>query len=220
MPYVGNDLVDLKEPANAGKSQDSRFLKKILTNAEIKFVQNAGNPDAALWSHWACKETAYKVIKKSFPDAAFLPRQWQVIFTKTKSKYSDGEVIIPGKGKVYIRNFPKSDYIHCVGTDKLAALDKLIWSVDVLPEKEVINPSISVRHRLGQDLARHFSLNFHDIKIKRTRENGELAPPRVYVSGRKTDIDISLSHDGRFIAYVFCRGLQQKLSDKKSFSIL
>jgi phosphopantetheine--protein transferase-like protein len=200
---VGNDVVDLKEPANAGKSQDSRFLKKILTNAEIKFVQNAGNPDAALWSHWACKETAYKVIKKSFPDAAFLPRQWQVIFTKTKSKYSDGEVIIPGKGKVYIRNFPKSDYIHCVGTDKLAVLDKLIWSIEALPEKEVINPSIFVCHRLGQDLAQHFSLNFHDIKIKKTRENGELIPPRVYVNGRKTDIDISLSHDGRFIAYVF-----------------
>ena len=82
MPYVGNDVVDLKEPANAGKSQDSRFLKKILTNAEIEFVQNAENPDAALWSLWACKETAYKVIKKSFPDAAFLPRRWQVTFNK------------------------------------------------------------------------------------------------------------------------------------------
>jgi phosphopantetheine--protein transferase-like protein len=202
LPYVGNDVVDLREPANAEKSQDSRFLKKILTNAEIEFVQNAGNPDAALWSHWACKETAYKVIKKSFPEAAFLPRQWQVTFIKTKSKYSDGEVTVSGKGKVYIRLFSNSQYVHCVGADVLTALDKLILSVDVLPRKEKINPSLYLRHCLGHSLAKHFSLNFRHIKIKRTREKGELQPPRVYVNGRKTDIDISLSHDGRFIAYV------------------
>jgi phosphopantetheinyl transferase (holo-ACP synthase) len=195
--------VDLKEPANAGKSKDSRFLKKILTNAEIEFVQNAENPDAALWSHWACKETAYKIIKKSCPDTAFLPRQWQVIFNKTQSTYSDGEVIIPGKDRVYIHLFSTSQYVHCIGSDCLTALDELIWSVDVLPEKEKINPSLYLRYCLGQSLAKHFSLNFHYIKIKRTRENGELQPPRVYVSGRKTDIDISLSHDGRFVAYAY-----------------
>ena len=203
MPYVGNDVMDLKEPANAGKSRDSRFLKKILTNAEIEFVQNAENPGAVLWSHWACKETAYKVIKKSRPDAAFLPRQWAVTFKSTKSKYSDGEVIIPGKSKIYIRLFSNSQYVHCVGADCLTALDKLIWSVDVLPEEEGINPSLFLRHCLGQNLAQYFSLNFHQIKIKRTRENGELQPPHVYVDGRKTDIDISLSHDGRFGAYAY-----------------
>ena len=203
MPCVGNDVVDLREPANEKKSKDSRFLKKILTNAEIEFVQNAENPDMALWSHWACKETAYKVIKKNIPAAAFLPRQWQVVFTKTKLKDSDGEVIIPGKGSVHIRLDCNSQYVHCVGSDSITTLDKLIGSVDVLPDKEKNNPSLYLRNCLGQSLAKHFSLNFHHIKIKRTRENGELQPPRVYVSGVKTDIDISLTHDGRFVAYTF-----------------
>jgi phosphopantetheinyl transferase (holo-ACP synthase) len=230
--------VDLREPANTGKSRNSRFLKKILTDAEIEFVQNAENPDMALWSLWACKETAYKVIKKSFPDAAFLPRRWAVIFnparlgfprhqpeegfaaargrsryyceptapaggsTKFQSVYSYGEVVIPGKDRVYIRLTSNPQYVHCVGADVLTALDKLIWSVDALPEKEKINPSLYLRNYLGQSLAKHFSGNFRHIKIKRTRENGELQPPLVYINGRKTDIDISLSHDGRFIAYV------------------
>jgi phosphopantetheinyl transferase (holo-ACP synthase) len=198
---VGNDVVDLKEPANADKSQDSRFLKKILTNTEIEFIKNAENPDAALWSCWAGKETAYKVLKKSFPDAAFLPRQWMVTFNKSQVKYSNGKVIIPGKGSVYIRLFSNSNYVHCVGADVLTTLDKLVWSVEVLPEKK-INPSLYLRYCLRQRLAKHFSLNSHHIKIKRTRENGELQPPHVYVSGRNTDIDISLSHDGRFVAYV------------------
>jgi hypothetical protein len=204
---VGNDVVDLKEPANAGKSRDSRFLKKILTDAEIEFVRNAENPEAALWSFWACKETAYKVIKKSFPDAAFTPRRWQTVFHQSRSELSQGEVIIPEKGGVFIRLFSNPQYVHCVGADNFKALDKLIWSVDAVPE-EVINQSIFLRHCLGQTLAQYFSLNFHQIKIKRKRENGELQPPRVYVDGRKTDIDISLSHDGRFVAYTFGQSLQ------------
>jgi phosphopantetheinyl transferase (holo-ACP synthase) len=243
LPYVGNDVVDLKEPANAGKSGDSRFLKKILTDAEIKFVKNADNPDTALWSLWACKETAYKAIKKSFPDTAFVPRRWQTVFTntnlqskvsrggkeeatqaysnirrgaddaankgrrmnaswyKSQSEYSDGKVIIPGKEIIFIRLFPHSQYVHCVGADNVKVLDKLIWSVEALPEEKNINPSIYLRHLLRQNLARCFSLNFNQIKIKRTRQNGELQPPYVYIDGRKTDIDISLSHDGRFVAY-------------------
>jgi phosphopantetheinyl transferase (holo-ACP synthase) len=199
-------VVDLREPANAGKSRNSRFLKKILTNVEIEFVQNAKDPDATLWSYWACKETAYKVIKKSCLDAAFLPRQWTVIFNKIESTYSNGEVIIPGKDRVYIHLFSNLQYVHCIGADVFTALDELIWSVDVLPEEKDeknIDPSFFSRNCLGQNLAQYFSLNFHNIKIKRARENGELQPPRVYVSGRKTNIDISLSHDGRFIAYAY-----------------
>ena len=206
MPYVGYDVVDLREPANVVKSRNSRFLKKILTNAEIEFVQNAKDPDATLWSYWACKETAYKVIKKSCLDAAFLPRQWTVIFNKIESTHLEGEVIIPRKNRVYIHLFSNPQYVHCVGSDNITALDKLIWSVDILPEGKDgknIDPSFFSRNCLGQDLAQYFSLNFHNIKIKRARENGELQPPRVYVSGKKTNIDISLSHDGRFIAYAY-----------------
>ncbi|MFZ2396497.1 MAG: 4'-phosphopantetheinyl transferase superfamily protein, partial [Smithella sp.] len=197
---VGNDVVDLREPANTGKSQDSRFLKKILTDVEMEFVKNAGNSDEALWSFWACKETAYKVIKKTFPDVAFLPRRWPVTFDKSKSKKSDGLVKVPDKGDIYIHLFSNPDYIHCVGVDELSALDKIICDVENLPAGKT-DPSLFSRLCLAQSLAKSFSLNLHQIKIKRTRTKGELQPPRVYIDGRKTDIDISLSHDGCFVAY-------------------
>jgi hypothetical protein len=165
-------------------------------------VKKAGNPDAALWSLWACKEAAYKVIKKSFPDTAFIPRRWQAVFNKSQSEFSEGEVTVPGKDAVFIRLFSNSEYVHCIGADSLAALYKLIWKVDELP-KEENNSSLFSRQCLVQNLAQYFSLNLQQIKIKRKRENGELQPPRVYLNGKKTDIDISLSHDGRFVAYAF-----------------
>ncbi|KQC07360.1 MAG: hypothetical protein APR62_00600 [Smithella sp. SDB] len=184
------------------KSRDSRFLEKILTDAEIDFVNNTKRSDEALWSLWVSKETAYKVIKKTYPDTAFIPRQWQVVFNRFQSEYAEGKVEIAGKDEIFIRLFSNSDYIHCIGTDKPAILDKIIGQVEILPEQQD-DPSLFVRLCLARKLAEHFSLNLNQITIKRIKEKGELQPPRVYIDGRKTDIDISLSHDGRFIAYAF-----------------
>ncbi len=208
MPYVGNDIVDLREPANVGKSRDLRFLKKILTDAEIEFVQNAENPDKALWSLWACKETAYKIIKKSRAHAAFLPSQWEVIFNKSKSTYVDGEIAVPSVPTFYFRLFSHTGYVHSVGTDCKDALEKMICNVVPLPQQaNGVKPDASpfLRECLTQNLARYFHLKSNDIKINRIKEKNELRPPHVYIGGKKSDIDISLSHDGRFIAYAFLK---------------
>jgi phosphopantetheinyl transferase (holo-ACP synthase) len=206
LPYVGNDIVDLREPANAGKSRDSRFLKKILTVAEIDFVQNAENHDKALWALWSCKETAYKVIKKKCVDAAFLPRQWTVILQKSESASLDGEVKVPDAEVVYVRLFSHFRYVHCVGADHPADLDSLVCKVEVLPEKENekrIAPSLFARKCLTLSIADFFRLKLSDIKINRVQDKSELQPPHVYIGGKKSDIDISLSHDGQFVAYAF-----------------
>ena len=191
---------------NAGKSSDSRFLKKILTVAEIDFVQNAENPDKALWSLWSCKETAYKVIKKKCVDAAFLPRLWTVILKKSESACLDGEVKIPDAEAVYVRLFSYFRYVHCVGADHPADLDRLVCKVEALPEKKNekrIDPSLFARKCLALSIADFFRLNLSDIKINRVQGKSELQPPHVYIGGEKSDIDISLSHDGQFVAYAF-----------------
>lgn len=183
-----------------------RFLKKILTAAEIEFVQDAENPDKALWSIWACKETAYKIIKKSCAHAAFLPRQWAVIFNKAKSTYVDGEIAVPSAPALYFRVFSHAGYVHSIGTDCQDALDKMICNVVALPRQdngEKPDASLFLRKCLTQKLARYFHLKSSDIKINRIKGNGELQPPYLFVSGKKSDIDISLSHDGRFVAYAF-----------------
>ncbi len=191
---------------NAGKSRDSRFLKKILTAAEIDFVRNAENSDKALWSFWSCKETAYKIIKKKCADAAFLPCRWTVNLQQSESACLDGEVKIPDAEAVYVRLFSDFRYVHCVGSDCLAALDNLICNVEILPEEGndgKADPSLFLRKCLALHLADFFRLNFSDIKINREQDKSELQPPHVYIDGKKTDMDISLSHDGQFVAYAF-----------------
>ena len=214
------------------KSMDSRFLKKILTDDEIEIVNLVKNSDAALWSFWACKEAAYKVIKKYHNEDSFIPRRWSVNIRLQSTKrpassgaesndrlinnigqhnqpetsYRKGQVIIPGREVVYVGLFSHPSYVHCVGADSLSTLDNLNWGIDILPRREDgqnDNPSSFARKCLVRSLAGCLYLNSSDIKIRRIKKGAVLQPPGVYIGGKKAAIDVSLSHDGRFIAYAF-----------------
>jgi phosphopantetheinyl transferase (holo-ACP synthase) len=123
-------VVDLKDAANSGKSRDSRFLKKILTDAEIEYVTHADHPDSTLWLLWACKETAYKVIKKILPDSPFLPGRWPVVFTTLRLMDREGKVGIAEKHGVYVRCFSRAGYVHCIGSDCSELTEYLTWKVE------------------------------------------------------------------------------------------
>jgi phosphopantetheinyl transferase (holo-ACP synthase) len=203
---IGNDIVDWKDPANAKKSRDSRYLKKILANAEIEFVQDAENPDVALWSLWACKETAYKVIRKSHAGAPFLPRQWSVKLNQPDKIFMEGEVIIPGGNNVCVQLYSAESYVHCIGSDNLSDLDKIIWGIDSVPQTGAgknVEPSLFGRECLSRKLTDIYHLNFRDVEIRRAKKGRELQPPHLYYENKKAHFDISLSHDGNFVAFSF-----------------
>lgn len=209
------------------KSMDSRFLKKILTDIEIEQVQRSHNPDATLWAFWACKEAAYKVLNKQTSDAPFVPRRWSVYFRPASQAvesqsahpsgappedqkpvvHVEGEVIISKEKSIPFFLFSSLSYVHCLAADVFDVLDKAIWRVDVLPEgqdQKGMDPSTYTRSCLAHDLSVFLQVAPRQIEIRRaSRKNGELRPPAVYQDGVKTDIDVSLSHDGQFVACAF-----------------
>ncbi len=209
------------------KSMDSRFLKKILTDTEIAQVGSSDHPDATLWSLWACKEAAYKVLKKQTGDAAFVPHRWSVCFrrplpaiehqsahlsamqsdNRKSAMFATGDVSISEKKSIFFYLFSSLSYVHCLAADHCDVLDKVIWRVDVLPggqEQKDIDASVYARLCLAHALSGLFRYDQKQITIFRAQEkNGELQPPAVYLDGVKKDIDISLSHDGQFVAYAF-----------------
>lgn len=211
---------------------DSRFLKKTLTDEEIEIVNLSRNPDTVLWSFWACKEAAYKVIKKSHHEDSFIPRRWSVKIRLQSTKhpvpsgaessvrlrnnmgqyhqphtgYQKGQVIIPGREAVSVYLSSHLSYVHCIASNSLSALDSSIWGINILPgRKDGQNDNLSslARKCLARRLAIFLHLSQSDIKIRRIKNGTELQPPIVYIGGMRSDIDLSLSHDGRFISYAF-----------------
>jgi hypothetical protein len=213
--------VDWKDPANAGKSRDSRYLKKILTAAEIKQVCESRNPDVTLWSLWACKETAYKVIRKSTPGASFLPLRWTMKLNHRDCFAADGKIVIPGEPSIFVQLLITESYVHCVGSDDLSALGKIVQGIERLPPPQrhkIIDPSQFGRVCLIRKLASLNNLNSSALTIRRTEKEGELQPPHVYQGNSKAPFDISLSHDGKFTAYAFIKNQSKHISPSPSSS--
>ena len=216
MPHIGNDIVDLISEPNVQKSTDSRFLKKILTDTEIEQVKNSSHPDELLWSFWACKEAAYKVIQKQTSNAAFVPRRWSVGFhtfvnstvglQTLRKNYRDGAVWVPDFDAVYFRLFNFPSYLHCIAADAAGALNHIMAYVDRMPDQESsagADPSLFVRLRMIHSLAVALYIPEKDLQIIRDTENGGLTPPRLYISGVPSGIEISISHDGQYVAYAY-----------------
>lgn len=210
---------------NLRKSTDSRFLKKILTDDEISLLKSSSAPDAALWAMWACKEAAYKVALKMSGAASFMPRRWTILWETVpenshtvhhlpsgfpKAGRDDGGwsgfVRIPDFCKVFFRLNTTPQYVHSIASESREVLEGVLWRIDELPQassQTQADPSSFVRSRLINHLAALPGLGGQKIEIIRLSQNGQPGPPLVYLNGRLSTIDISLSHDGDFTAFCY-----------------
>lgn len=246
---MGNDIVDLTDSVNIGKSGDNRFLQRVFTPPEREVIAAGSDPDVILWALWAAKETAYKIVSKFIQLADSIPRRYPVVlFTgdhgPARSDSVCGMVFSP-HGLIAIRLNIAADYLHCIGAASPDVLDHVLWGTDRLPPVEdgddsapdggsrfsahsgdeshhfqalineqpeghspscearltAFDPSSAVRRQARLRLAELLHAPATDIDIQRHRDIRGWGPPRPYLRGQPAPFDLSLSHDGAFVAY-------------------
>jgi hypothetical protein len=184
----------------------------VFTPPERDRIARSENPDRELWTLWSAKEAAYKALSKSSPSLSSIPRLFSVSLSflepiASREGELHGTVACPC-GRVAIRVFRTDAYVHCVGTDKSDdSLEGMIGQVFRLANAPGASPSPD-ESRLTRDtavrrLSDHLELGADEVEIRRIKKDRGLGPPAVYVRGKQTTIDISLSHDGSFGAFVF-----------------
>jgi phosphopantetheinyl transferase (holo-ACP synthase) len=206
--------VDLTDPHNMGTSRNTRFINRVFTPREQDLISRADNQDAVLWALWAGKETAYKLVKKYDPSATSVPRLYEVSLDCAEESVG----LFPGSdtltgfvdtpyGRVQIKVFITSDYVHCIGTMSAPdEMDALVWHVDRISPDSQASPdyeSAFVRKALKLCLSEHYDESPENIEISRVNSPYGLGPPFVCIKGEPAAIDVSLSHDGLFTAYAF-----------------
>ncbi len=167
----------------------------------------AETPDTMLWNLWAAKEAAYKVVSKSHPVANSIPHRYEAHLESTDFLEAAGRVISP-YGSIEIETSFTDHYIHCIGISRgKTKWDSVVSKVEKVAEGlSLHNESEAIRDLLRRDLSRHLSIYPDHIEILRTKGPLGLGPPQVYIKGEKSTIDISMSHDGQFMAYAYVRG--------------
>jgi phosphopantetheinyl transferase (holo-ACP synthase) len=221
-PWVGNDIVDLAEPGVAGKEHDRRFMDRVFTPAERERILSAAAPTVALWRTWAAKETAFKIASKVRERVVFSHRAFEVGPAAPRSlaewvgvQFEDLDI--------RVRWETARDYIHCVGhlvrgeeaqpvTEAARGPRRLLAGIlhhsqslgGALSsaEQASVHSSASERARL---LARRLMdrCDLQGAEIVRLWRAWGWSPPVVSHQGRPVaGFDVSLSHDGRFVAAV------------------
>lgn len=199
MHHVGNDIVDLDAPG--AKNKNARFAAKILAPDEAGGVRQSASPDILLWAFWAAKETAYKVISKSHPGADFSPLRYHTAFSRSNGNLLPGMVKTP-HGRVTVNVFLFHTHVLCIGTDDIHRhLDYVRWGCQTMDSSTC--ESTAVRELAIDHIARYCGLNAENLEIRNNISNYGTGPPILYVKGERAPIDISLSHDGRFVGYAF-----------------
>lgn len=217
MLRVGNDIVDLNHPHAKEKSKDLRFLKRVFLPDEERQILASHEPDTMLWTLWTGKEAAYKVVQKDRHNVPSTPRLYKVSFDEAselvsvpEGKTFSGAVDTP-VGTIRLRTFLTTEHAHSIGifSPSCDALrDRVVWAVERVysPEQAASadeDESFHVRNAAKRRLSRCLKIGCDLIEIRRNRGVRGLEPPYVYLHGRPAPIDISLSHDGAFIAYAF-----------------
>ncbi len=183
-------------------------MRRVFTPDERERITHARYPDAMLWSLWAAKEAAYKAVSKSTPGVSSAPGLYGVSYDSAMEEMISGAVSTPC-GAVVITSFVNRDYIHCIGVaESPVGIRNVAWGVEQITTEGMLTAdyeSLRVREAAKKRLATYLHVEPTEIDVWRFPASSGLGPPLVYCRGSRAEIDITLSHDGRFVAYAFVR---------------
>ncbi len=207
-------MVDLAASGAAYRWKDERFLGKVFDGRERAAIRRATAQDVVLWSLWACKEAAYKVVRKLEPEAGFVPHWFPVTLSPTEgSPKIHGRVETPF-GPIAVRVETGEGFVHGLARwGGPPGWERIVYRIlRVVPSERPASfpcavpcPSMQLRSVLKEHLSERLGCGADRIEIVRRKGRSGLGPPMAYVAGERQDVDISMSHDGRFLAFA-CAG--------------
>jgi phosphopantetheinyl transferase (holo-ACP synthase) len=196
MPHAltGNDVVDLGDPHNHAAHERPRFVARVLADEEREALRGSAEPAAMLWSLYAAKEAAYKLVCKRGPRPAFAHRRFVVDPSLAWVRYG------PRRFRLWVER--DGDRLHAIASTGPSRPFAVAAAVD-----PAVDAGVAVRRLLSTSLARHLRCSAAMLAVVRDPAPeawDDLGPPRLLRYGLPLATDVSLSHDGRFVAFSAC----------------
>ena len=184
---VGNDVVDLCLPEIEEHHRRDQFVSRVCTPEER--ARLGDDPKRMLWTLFAAKEAAYKVLVKAGHQPGFAHRAIVVS--------ADLRSVVWGERKLHLAVDANEVRVHAVA-----------WVGDgaFVSGVEAASGDLGVDARafLCRSVAPILGSSPDTLSVARAPDAEAwdgYAPPRLLVAGAPAPMDVSLSHDGRFVAF-------------------
>ncbi|MEE2657710.1 MAG: 4'-phosphopantetheinyl transferase superfamily protein [Candidatus Latescibacterota bacterium] len=185
---IGNDVVHIADPGIAEYHRRTRFVERICAPEEWARIGDDEEGRLLLWNLWAAKEAAYKAVMKLRAGIVFAHRRFVVDESLREVRYDD--LVLP------LWSDHAEDWLHAVVTN--GAEPGLSRVKEKSPE---CHQSQAVRDFACRAIAEAFAIEEGGLEIVRPDEaDDRVGPPVLTRGGEAIDIDLSLSHDGPFVA--------------------
>ena len=222
-PFVGVDVVDLRDRRCVGKARDARFLSRVLNDGERRALATAPDPDATLWRLWTAKEAAFKVVSKvRGAPPAFVHAAFRVDLPSPLTKSGVGSVEweeisvsiqwheMPGRTAALAWNGAAADAppewawgaAADLDPEPTAPMDVLLLKLSER-ERPPVHSRNSALVRLAARAALARGLGVDEARIEVVCGEGPKGrvPPEALIDGRAAPADVSLSHHGQWLAW-------------------
>jgi hypothetical protein len=192
---IGNDVVDLGDDEAGLSNLHPRFVERVFAKEERGRIFSSPNPKVSLWTYWAAKESAYKIMKKVEGEVVFAPSTWVV---ELESEHGCGRLrgsVSDGRRLFDLEMMRTGEWIHALATLRSVPSEVVGILSDVERCPTCRDPSMAVRTLAVRALSEGLGFAAETLSIDRSK------PPRVVGPVQARGVDLSLSHHGRWISF-------------------
>jgi len=216
---VGNDIIDITSPENLVKHSNERLVLRVLSVDEQSQLLKSNRPELVFLAQWAAKESAYKLLKKRDSNLLFAHAKFHVTgadsyiekgknpgqVTYAKNSQDDNEVVNV--------EWQRSDsWLHCIARCPITPAP-FIYCIELI-SSDLISGDFSEEEQISiysdqskavRNLAKKMlrKRKIDHPRIIRHKEERRFSPPWIYADKKRVNhLDLSLSHDGKFMAAV------------------
>ncbi|MCK0131964.1 4'-phosphopantetheinyl transferase superfamily protein [Flavobacteriaceae bacterium F08102] len=184
-----NDIVDLAQNQLTRRRRD-RFISKVFNRKEKQFLLASTEVSTKMWIYWAMKESGYKLSVQCGRMKRFIPLDFscelinQHIGSVRVDQFHFKSFVFQTRDYVYCETYlnPSERFVHNVFESTLA----------------VGMTSNELYRQLAEDTEKRCHFKPGSVQIKKN----VYQIPQLYVNGKQQPIRVSLTHDGKFGAYL------------------
>lgn len=209
---IGNDIIDMEDERNLNRFRQKRFLDKLFNPSEQNLIAASDMPDHMVWALWSIKESAYKVVNRLTGIRSYAPLLYEVQLDSAliKSKMINAEnnsgveylnSSISASGfKLFAQTLVARNFIYSHASPEYSYLNHLKWNIEKTNATKPQQQSHIMRESAKKHIAQNSKIRISEILISNDRSK----PPLVRINHKFTDkIDLSLTHDGPYLAYSY-----------------
>lgn len=187
---VGNDVVDLRHSQCLPCAIHPRFDSRVFSSAELSLLATTDQVHRTRWSLWAAKESAFKASCQLDRQVRFIPREFTVQLEGDRAQ------VVHHSGPFHVWFDHSDSWVHAVAsvTDQKP---EIRIEGDAFSHVEDRERDASDRARLLVRSALAVASNLTPAAIRILAED---RIPRAQYASDILPFDLSMSHDGRFVA--------------------